>query len=289
MTEKPFRWNIAKREQLGRLLGETPRPNVNRKDFLDALRNAAARMLALAEGADLAFLGRTPENFFDYLSGIFHEIDSTPCLHLVHFSLRWAGPGGVRTMEPKKLDAFFDYLTAEGLAPEAIAKGPQPLALVDFVASGGTMQNFVELLHEHAKRDGVDWNAVQRKLRIIGLRNQTHNSPNTWRWQQHQDWLDLIPDAVIKNVSAPSYLVYYIANDQPKTTTSFHPGRWDDERAASPSHLSAERLEALALATALFDTGTTRDERQRLAARISAEPQMREATVRALVLKLRGL
>lgn len=289
MTQKPFRWNIAKREQLGRVLRDTPRANVNRNDLLDTLRDASARMLALAEGADLVFLGRTPENFFDYLSGIFHEIDETPRLHLVQFSLRWAGPGGVRALEPEKLNAFFDYLTAEGLAPEAIANGPRPLAIVDFVAGGGTMQNIVELLHEHAKREGVDWNAVQRKLRIIGLRTRTHNSPNTWRWQQHQDWLDLIPDTIIKNVSAPAHLTYYIANDQPKTTTSFHPGRWGDEQAASPLYLSAERLEALAVATALFDIGTTRDERQRLAARISEEPQMREAVIRSLVLKLRGL
>ena len=293
MDAKPFRWNIAKREQLGRILSATRAPDLDGHPFLDAIRDAAARILALSGASDLAFIGRTPENFYDYLSGLFHGIDAAPQLHLIQFSLRWLDMSGPHAIAPARLDAFLDYLTEEGVTPAAIASGRRSLCLVDFVAHGGTMRSFVHLLHRQAERDGTDWNAVQRKLRIIGLRTRTKNSPNTWRWQQHQDWLDLIPDTDIKNVSAPAALTFFIANEQPKTTESFHPGRWPDPRdghgTTSAAPLDDDRLAALALAAALYDIATTRDERHRLAARIAQEPQMRDPTVRALVQKLKGL
>jgi hypothetical protein len=58
----PFRWTIAKREQLGTLAEALTSPA---PQFLAELRATAARVLAFADGADLAFVGRTPENFYD--------------------------------------------------------------------------------------------------------------------------------------------------------------------------------------------------------------------------------
>jgi len=282
---KPFRWSIARREQLGQMLADTEMP-LPAPQFLNDLRTAAARILAMAENADLAFIGRTPENFYDYLSGAFSSIDEPPELHLVQFSLRWAGDSGVRSIKPEPLSSFMRYLKEEGADADSISVGARSLALVDFVAQGGTMQNFVELLHLQAERDGVDWNAVQRKLRIVGLRARTHNSPNTWRWQQHQDWLALIPDTVIKNVSAPTRLLDYIANDQPKVTHAFHPGRWEaPEDAAQP--LTPRQIEALAFAVQLYDIGQSKPERTRLAAEIARQPQMRNPTLRSLVSRLK--
>ena len=285
--QKPFRWTISKREQVGRLLVGAPRVNLHEHGFLDDLRAASARIIALADHADLAFIGRTPENFFDYLSGAFADIADAPKLHLVHFSLRWAGEGGVEAIAPDKLAVFFDYLRAEGIDAATIARAPRPLALVDYVAQGGTMRNLIALLHLQAERAGVDWNAVQRRLRIIGLRVRTHNSPNTWRWQQHQDWLDLVPDTMIKNVSAPASLLYHIANDQPKVTQPFHPGRWDEDHENTAPLTRAQRY-ALRLAVKLYDSGREREERARLAAAIAREPQMRQAATRRMVLRLKG-
>jgi len=285
---KPFRWNITKREQLGSLVSGGEQANVRLCDLLNDLRPVAARVLAFADNADLAFIGRTPENFFDYLSGAFSQVEGAPDLNLIQFSLRWAEKGGVSSMEPDKLTGFFGYLAQEGISPEHIAQSPRPTALVDFVAGGGTMQNFIELLRLPAERDGVDWNAVQRRLRIIGLRVRTHNSPNTWRWQQHQDWLHLIPDTVIKNVSAPAHLLYHIANDQPKVTHAFHPGRWGladtNNRGRS---ITSEQQAAIMTAIQLFDAGQTRDERHRLAREISALPELRQPATRRIVSKLK--
>lgn len=287
MVPRPFRWTISKREQLGRLLVGAPRVNLNERGFLDDLRVMAARIIAIADDADLAFIGRTPENLFDYLSGAFAGISDAPNVHLLHFSLRWTGEGGVAAIAPDKLAGFVDYLREEGIDAGSTSRAPRPLALIDYVAEGGTLRNLIALLHLQAERDGVDWNAVQRKLRIIGLRVRTHNSPNTWRWQQHQDWLEMIPDTIIKNVSAPAGVMYHLANDQPKLTQPFHPGRWDHP----PEHavpMTREQRYALRLAFKLYEIGRTREERARLAAEIAKQPQMRQGATRRVVSRLKG-
>lgn len=277
---KPFRWSIAKREQLGSLAAQL-RPQ--HPSFIDELRETAAKVIAFADDADLAFIGRTPENYFDYLSGAFEGIDGAPKLHLVQFSTGW--PGKILTDE--NVAALADYFESEGVDPAAIAKSSRPLALVDMVQYGGTMRVLVKALHLIAKRRHVDWKAVQRRLMLIGLRARTKNSPNTWRWQQHQDWLDLIPDTEIKNVSASDGFISTITGFQVKVTESFHAGRWQEEHAGAP-RASDEQREAIAFAAYLYDLGRTREERHALAALIAKTQQMRQPATRAIVLALRG-
>jgi hypothetical protein len=285
---KPFRWSISKREQLGSLLDDVPSVNLKKNGFLDDLRQASARIVAMADTADLAFIGRTPESCFDYLSGLFAGLDDAPSLHLVHFSLRWAGPEGLQSIGEAKRAAFMDYLIDEGVDAASVSTGSRSLALVDFIVEGGTMENFVRILQMQAGRDGVDWNGVQRRLKIIGLRTRTHNSPNTWRWQQHQDWLDIIPDTVIKNVSAPWNFLYFIGNFQPKVTHAHQPDHWD--RAATDKQPPTEaQLLALRRAVKLYDLGQTRDERRLFAGLLAASQEMRQSATRALVSRLKGL
>jgi hypothetical protein len=277
---KPFRWSIAKREQLGGLVG-TPAP----PDLLAFVRETSARVLGAADDSDLAFIGRTPENFYDYLAGAFHEVEGAPLLHLLRFSLRWMGKAGPASLPPKAVAGLFDYFTEEGVDAASIARAQRPLALVDFVAHGGTMESLVRLLHLQAKRTRTDWNAVQRRLRIVGLRAQTHNSPNTWRWQQHQDWLQLIPDATIKNVSGNWGWVMHLANTQAKVTQSHPPHRWSGEASEMPP--SDDQRAALALAVSLYDAGRSREERRALAGAIARGRDMRQPATRALALKLK--
>ncbi len=276
---KPFRWSIAKREQLG-TLADAPQPP--EAWFLGELRETAAKLLAFADGADLAFIGRTPENFYDYLSGAFEGWDEAPRLHLVQFSLRWVSAAAKTALAPDNIAALADYFDAEGVDPAAIAKGARPLALVDMIVDGGTMQNLVQILHTIALARRLDWNAVQRRLRIVGLTRRTHNSPNTWRWHQHQDWLQLIGDTQIKNVSATTDFLSYLGNDQDKVTQSFHAGRWQTAESGAPATTPAQRA-AIAHAAFLYDLGRTRDERHALAACVARLPEMRSPATRALV------
>ncbi|MCI4643639.1 MAG: hypothetical protein MRY64_02525 [Hyphomonadaceae bacterium] len=284
MPETPFRWNIARREQLGSLLEDLNDYRFMHAEDLAILRRTSARVLAMSNGANLAFIGRSPENFFDYLSGVFEGVEAAPACHLVQFSMRWPGEGGVRALPREKLEGLFAYFRALGLAPADIAKAPAPLALVDFIAYGGTMQTLIALLHLQAEWDGVDWNGVQRRLKIIGLTHRTKNSPNTWRWQQNQDWLDLIPDTMIKNVSVPSGFLFLIANTPEKVTRSHHIGRWDNPERAP---LSRDQLRALRLAVDLYDLGRTRAERHLLAGLIARTHQIRQPKTRRLVTALK--
>ena len=284
---KPFRWSVAKREQLGRLISDIAPADLSQADFLIDLRAAVARVLALADNADLAFIGRTPENLFDYLSGVLCDHPDAPTLHLVQFSLRWAGHGGVEQIEPDKRRGLFSYFKEEGVDANTIAKQNRPLALVDFVVDGGTMENFIKLLHLQSQETVRDWPAVQRKLKIIGLRARTESSPNTWRWQQHQDWLDLIPETTIKNVSAPWNFLAHLANTQDKVTFPHHQNRWQDP-AKGAGRPTEKQRQALALAAQLYDIGRARQERIALAQLIARKPQMKQAATRALVRRLKG-
>ena len=104
---RPFRWDVSRREQLGTLISNDQELGDYLASLIEPLRRTAARILAIGNDSDYAFLGRTPENFYDYLSGVFHDLDRTPELHIVQFSLRWAGPGGLGSIPQPKQDAFF--------------------------------------------------------------------------------------------------------------------------------------------------------------------------------------
>lgn len=283
---RPFRWRFGKREQLGRWLEMATDFRPPHSEDLDALRMASARILAMSNGADLAFIGRSPENFYDYLCGCFSGAADAPGLSLIPFSMRWLGAGSEASIPPRKFAGLREALETSGLAPSRIASADRPVALVDMIAYGGTMEALVRVLARMAREDGTDWNAVQRRLMIIGLRVRTKNSPNTWRWQQHAPWLDLIPDAVIRNVSAPAGFVFLIANTEEKVTRSFHYGRWDSETAGADTP-GPEQRRAMAQAAWLYDLGLTREERHRLSGLIAGLPEMKQPSTRALVSALR--
>jgi hypothetical protein len=65
---QPFRWNIAKKEQLGRLV-EMPQAEIY-PDFFNELEDCCSRVIAFCDNSDLIFVGRSPESLFDYLSGL---------------------------------------------------------------------------------------------------------------------------------------------------------------------------------------------------------------------------
>lgn len=282
----PFRWNLKRREQLGTWLDQLPEVPRLQESELATLRTASADLLGTTMGANLGFVGRTPENFFDYLSGIFDELEGAPSLHLIQFSMRWPGPGGVKAIAPHAFTGLTDYFHHEGVHPDRIANTQAPLALVDFVASGGTMETLCKVLHRMAQEAGTDWNSVQRRLMLVGLLPEKKTSPNTWRWQQHQDWLDLIPDAAIRNISVPAGFVFDLANYQNKTTPSFTMRRWSGEQDTRSRPNEAQLL-GLARAARLYECGKTNQERANLARELARHVNMKSGSVRRLVGLLR--
>ena len=276
---RPFRWDVAKRSELGSLANvELPETYPG---FEDDLFACAARLLALAGDSELVFVGRSPHALFDLLGGLLFGTSWQERLRLLNISLKWSGPP-----TGEQLKALYPYLADVGLEPHALARSKRTVALVDVVDYGKTFEQLVAILADWTHQVGAEWRAVARKLRIAGITWRTHTSPNTWRWQQHAEWVDELRLHEIKNVSAPTRLATALAADVPKTGASFHPHRWGDEEAAAPTH-DREARQALALAVHLFDLGRTREARERFARELVGGPAMKERWFRSLVLEIR--
>jgi len=281
---QPFRWNITRREQLGRLVERAPGEVY--ANFAEDIRRASARVIAASGDAGLLFVGRSPETLFDYLSGILAETSWFDRLLLLNISIRYMSPDDIERENPASISAFAEHLAALGITPEQIASAPQPLALVDLVSSGSTFRHVTELIFGLAAQESVDVNAVRRRLRFVGLTWRSKNSPNTYRWQQHAAWLSKFPGTVVWNVSIPGRLWDYLGNTQHKTTRSYGAWAWGDRRLASPDR-APERLRALRLASDLFELGRRRRTRRELSSRLAATSAMRQRWLRTLVGELR--
>ncbi len=280
----PFRWKISKREQLGALIqGPAVEPDPS---LLEALRPCCAKVVAFAGDSDLVFIGRSPENLFDYLSGLYHGTPRSDRLTLLHLSIRFQDPRQLAGTTPNELAALHRYFKRMKLDPGSLIGRERPVAFIDFVATGSTFGALTGMLHFWSEERRLDWNAVQRKLRIVGITERTKTSPKTWRWQQHQDWLDVAPHLTIKNVSAPAWFCHHLMARQDKVTPSHRADQWRKSETAPPPR-EAENLEALRLAVALFDTGQSKQERERFVAELTRQREKRAAWFRRLVTDLR--
>ncbi|HEY1389384.1 MAG TPA: hypothetical protein VGF38_12645 [Ktedonobacterales bacterium] len=289
--EAPFRWNIQERTTLGSLLdgprkdfpsGPPPyvpviEPVYYPTDALAEMSGECARIIALSNEADLCFVGRSLESLFDYLSGLLSDTDWAERLWLLQFS--WYGR---QIIQPHELAGLRYYFESIELDPYHLARRKRPVAFVDIVASGGTFGNLVTFLCLWAKEIGEDWAAVKRKIRIIGLTRRAKTSPNTWRWQQHITWRDLLPRQAVKSVAMAEGLWDYFGAWQEKTTDSYTHSRWGSSIAAQPNH-TEEHLRALRLAVQCFDWGREKARRQTFARQLSDEKTMIHPWFRDLV------
>jgi len=63
---RPFRWNLVGRDQLGSLLDGCAEPDLW---YLDELVQCAARVVARAADGNLYFVGRSADSVYDLLAG----------------------------------------------------------------------------------------------------------------------------------------------------------------------------------------------------------------------------
>jgi hypothetical protein len=280
----PFRWNIAKREQLGRLV--TDKPVVPDAQFVLELRLCASRIIAFASDADLIFIGRSPENLFDYLSGVLTITSWADRCTLVNISLRLNAQAGLRQSYPDAILSGRALLAAYGLSPVEIIERPRPVALIDLVASGETFGHLATVLVEWAREDHFDISALKRKLRFIGITRRTKTSPKTWRWQQQVEWTKHFSSQSIKNVSISPWLWNFWGNEQQKVTLSNPPWRWGADTLSQPNR-DPDHLAALNFALYLYDYGNSAVERLSFVDCLTKMPAIRERWCRALLLELR--
>lgn len=273
----PFRWDLARREQLGRLIGAEARLW---SDRVAELERCAAHVLARSDDSDLYFVGRSAESLFDYLSGVFSGRGAEG-LRLLPFSMRHE-----QRLSRLAIAQLRANLTALGLAPQQLTRRRRKVAFVDLVYLGGTFANLVAQLHDWVEEGaGGGWGTVREKLRLVGITSRTKTSPKTWRWHQHADWAALLPRRAIVNVSLDARLWAYFGNDQHKVSESLPAWRWDRPAPMRPRH-DANTRAALAEAVAYYDLGRDPESRARLVRLLAKEPAFREPWLRTLTLRL---
>lgn len=283
---RPFRWNLAHREQLGRLVdGEAVEAY---PDYAAELRRAAALILARARPGTLVFVGRSPENLFDYLSGVFSGIDGAPDLQLLQVSLRNAATlDTIAASQPNEFAALCGYFDSERLDPASILAAAGDTTFIDIVSSGATFGALAHLLRIMSERAHIDWQQVARRIAFVGLLEATKNSPNTWRWWQRQSWVAELPHARISNVSIPYRMWIHMADTLDKVTPSHTSWRWADPRTTLPSRYEPH-LRALRMALQFYESGLSGEERRTLSNEIAKLREMRDGHVRRLVTRLRA-
>jgi hypothetical protein len=280
IVDSPFRWDITNQKYLGSLVkGEKAEVY---KEFFEQLLPCCSRVLAFAGDSDLIFVGRSPESIFDHLSGLLFNTTWFDRLELLHFSMRFYNEDETRKKYPNALPSMRAYLEQLNLHPVALTVRPRPVAFVDLAAYGGTFNSLITILYKWTREISFDWNAVRRKIRLVGITQRTKTSPKTWRWHQQAEWVKLLESGSIKNVSIPVDLWQYLGNNQVKVTWSYPPSRWGNPDAAKPGH-HEEQLKALRLAYELFEYGKTKERREELAALMVKEPAMIDRSFRALV------
>lgn len=286
VSDPPFRWNLARREQLGSLLPEETAPEPY-PGFFDEVRECCVRVMASAADGDLVFVGRSPESLYDYLSGVLDETSWRERLTLLNLSMRYDTAEAVARQHPEGLRAIRAQLDAAGLSPGAIAASERPKVFADLVWKGDTFGRLLGLLEHWAAEAGVDPAAVRRRLRFLGITERTKNSPNTWRWYQRVEWAGQLPRRALRSVSIPHWTWSYLGDNQKKVARWHPPFVWGAEEWARPPRTD-EALAALREAYAVHLRGRDPAERARFAARLAAQREIREPELRRLVLELRG-
>lgn len=268
---QPFRWNIQKRNELGTLINEGS-IQIDEK-FINELALSAARIIAFSDDSRLYFIGRSPENYFDFLNGIYRERKFAALINLFQYSEGRYDMERLRKNEVK-LSYLREQMKSIGLSPKVILENKRSTALVDVVYTGSTMKNLIENIRDWTIYERLDWKSVRSKIRIVGITFRTKNSPNTWRWQQQTDAKRILEGIKVKNVSITWGLWNEIGNTQSKVTTSNSPNLWDSDKLEKPIRLK-EHLEGLNFAYALNQLAGQKEIRELLKLNMQKQIEMK--------------
>jgi hypothetical protein len=280
---RPFRWDVSRREQLGRLpAGEEAE---SYPEFLEDLRVCCARVVAWSEDSQLVFVGRSPESMCDYLSGMLLETSWRDRVSLLNISIRYEDR--LRTGAGPDVHALREHFAALHLTPREIATGERTIALVDLVSSGETLGYLTRALFDWARDEDFDPGAVKRRLRIIGITWRRHTSPNTWRWQQNAEWTSAFKPSAIKNISIPGLMWHYLGNQQAKVARTQPIGAWRDPEWTSSPPRDQSHLESLRLALRIFNTARTREEQTAFARCLAEQRGLTKPWLRSLLVELK--
>lgn len=308
-TDKPFRWNLANRRALDAMFRTLAHADLPGKDsyfcqplfkmhnerientvsgfglaLSPEIIHTCARIAASAPDCDLVFVGRSPETFFDYLSGLFFDSSWRERIILLQFSYRFVDKNRINWT--LALPALRNYFRTLKLDPANLMRRERPVAFVDLVCSGETFGNLIHLLAAWAKEEGIEWKSVRRKIRLLGLTSKCKASPKARRWTEQANWLDMLESGSVKNIAIHPELWDYFGNRQRKVTPSFRPENWGKDKAYSPARNIAS-LAALRMAIYWFGLGQRATSRDDFASLLCEQPEMKRRELREMVAELR--
>lgn len=282
---KPFRWDISKREQLGSLV-DTTASDLSSCYYNNELRECAAKVVARSSDRKIVFVGRSPENIFDYLSGIFEGTSRESKIELLNISNRFHEIDDIANKLHSSYEALKEHCIDIGISPNHIISEPHGICFCDLVAYGGTFKNLFEFLNKPAVELRSDLPAIISKLGFIGITERKKNSPNTWRWQQNAEWVKDNKKLTVKNVSISWELWNYLGNLQVKVTKSNYPKKWDSEEIMLPPREEGN-INALKQAFEIYNLG--REQKKVFAESLSSLQELKESWVRSLVNELKQI
>ena len=278
---KPFRWNLKKREQLGRLVNGA---EVN-LSYIEDLRKCSAKVLARSDKKRLIFVGRSPENIFDYLSGVFQYSSWEKKLDNLNISNRFKKIDDIAMESPESYMALKEHFSVLGIAPCQLIFCRYGICFVDLVCEGFTFDRLFELYSRWCKEEALDVVSVWKKVRFLGITSRTKNSPNTWRWYQDADWLVNNRDITAQSISIDRYFWNHMGNFQPKTINPNRPKNWSDESILNPPR-DEKRLEALSMAYQFYKFGL--NDKLNFSKELSKLQEFKEPWVRELSLQIKN-
>lgn len=279
---KPFRWNIAKREQLGDLLdGEFDSAY---PEYEKELQVCAAKVLARSRNRRLIFVGRSPENIYDFLAGTLHSTNHEKKIDLLNISNRFRDVRDIRKELPQSYIALQQHFRELEIAPHQLVSTSQGICFTDLVLSGGTFEQLFFFLKTWTDEEGLDFTSVIRKFGYVGITRRQKNSPNTWRWHQQLSWVQEHHGIYIKNVSVPESLWNYLGNDQEKVTKGNVPEDWGRDVILLPSR-EESNLKALRQAFDIYNLGI--NQKQQTAAQLAMCSEFKESWLRALSMEIK--
>jgi len=247
----PFRWNMGN-PRLSRRLG--PGASLQPpKGFKETLTQLAVEVLRAGQDVDFVFVGRSPENLYDFLSGALAETSWFGRTQQLQLSLHEHAPGRLRRQHAAALARLWGYFESLGLTPPQLLERPRPVAFVDLVFAGRTFGNLLRLLRFWSGGDLRRWGPVRDRLILVCIVERGHSRFEPWE-PGHSPWTGEVAEGALRRVPLDTKTWRYWADRQPKTTDSFPPDRWDDPEQGEPP-TERERLQAARFARSLYRLG----------------------------------
>lgn len=247
----PFRWDMGN-PRLKRRLGRGPALTLTAGQR-DELLRLAIEVLRQAGEVDLVFVGRSPENLFDLLSGVLRDTTWRERLHLLQLSLKDDTPGRLRRVRPGALERLWRYFQALRLTPPQLLLRTRPVAFVDLVFGGRTFGNLQKVLRHWSGGEPWRWEPVRERLRWVCL--VEHGSTRYAPWGPRcSRWARDVPPDHLRRVRVDWRVWRHLADEQPKTTPPHDADAWGEPHATRPPE-DEVRLRAARLGWALHQQG----------------------------------